>query len=163
MRLSAIKAAKSFLSFVSFTVIQIYARIKCAVKNHTVSKKLFLILRLSPSNGGLTKLIYYHRFRFYATTVVFHQKKILFWLPSIIDTMYGNARGEPALRVTVFSYRGRVVYSFSEGFRVQDIATILHVGCTFLKMLIKLYRETSTVLSTRLIWYVCRLWDMVFS
>ena len=59
--------------------------------------------------------------------------------------MYGNARGEPALRVTVFSYRGRVVYSFSEGFRVQDIATILHVGCTFLKMLIKLYRETSTV------------------
>ena len=28
---------------------------------------------------------------------------------------------------------------------VQDIATILHVGCTFLKMLIKLYRETSTV------------------
>ena len=34
---------------------------------------------------------------------------------------------------------------FSEGFRVQDIATILHVGCTFLKKLIKLYRETSTV------------------
>ena len=28
---------------------------------------------------------------------------------------------------------------------VQDIATILHVGCTFLKKLIKLYRETSTV------------------
>ena len=28
---------------------------------------------------------------------------------------------------------------------VQDIATILHAGCTFLKMLIKLYRETSTV------------------
>ena len=39
----------------------------------------------------------------------------------------------------------RVVYLFSEGFRVQDIATILHVGCTFLKKLIKLYRETSTV------------------
>ena len=28
---------------------------------------------------------------------------------------------------------------------VQDIATILHVGCTFLIVLIKLYRETSTV------------------
>ena len=42
-------------------------------------------------------------------------------------------------------YRWRVVYLFLEGFRVQDIATILHVGCTFLKMLIKLYRETSTV------------------
>ena len=50
-----------------------------------------------------------------------------------------------SLRVTVFSYRWRVVYLFSEGFRVQDIATILHVGCTFLKMIIKLYRETLTV------------------
>ena len=30
-------------------------------------------------------------------------------------------------------------------FRVQDIATILHVGCTCLKKLIKLYRETSNV------------------
>ena len=39
----------------------------------------------------------------------------------------------PALRITVFSYRWRVVYLFSEGFTVQDIATILHVGCTFLK------------------------------
>ena len=77
---------------------------------------------------------------------VFHQKKIVFRLPSIIDTIYGNAWGEPALRVTVFSYRWRVVYLFSEGFyRVQAIATILHVGCTFLKKLIKLYRETSTV------------------
>ena len=28
---------------------------------------------------------------------------------------------------------------------MQDIVTILHVGCTFLKKLIKLYRETSTV------------------
>ena len=28
---------------------------------------------------------------------------------------------------------GCVVYIFSEGFRVQDIATILHVGCTFFK------------------------------
>ena len=55
----------------------------------------------------------------------------MFRLPSIIDTIYGSARGEPALRVTVFSYRWRVVYLFSEGFRVQDIATILHVGCTF--------------------------------
>ena len=27
---------------------------------------------------------------------------------------------------------------------MQDIATILHVGCTFIK-LIKFYRETSTV------------------
>ena len=43
----------------------------------------------------------------------------------------------------LFSYRWRVVYLFSEG--VQDIATILHVGCTFLKMIIKLYRENSTV------------------
>ena len=34
---------------------------------------------------------------------VFHQKKIVFRLPSIIDTIYGNAGGEPALRVTVFS------------------------------------------------------------
>ena len=48
-------------------------------------------------------------------------------------------------RDQVFSYRWRVVYLFSEGFRVQDIATILHVGCTYLKKLIKLYRETSTV------------------
>ena len=55
---------------------------------------------------------------------VFHQKKIVFWLPSIIDTIYGNAL------VTVFSYRWHVVYLFSEGFRVQDIVTILHVGCT---------------------------------
>ena len=30
-------------------------------------------------------------------------------------------------------------------FRVQDIASILHVGCTFLKKLIKLYTETSNV------------------
>ena len=64
----------------------------------------------------------------------------MFRLPSIIDTIYGNALGEPALRVAVFSYRWRVVYLFSEGFRVQDIATILHVGCTFLKKLIKMYR-----------------------
>ena len=49
------------------------------------------------------------------------------------------------MRVTVFSYRWRVVYLFSEGSGVQDIATILHVGCTFLKKLTKLYRETSTV------------------
>ena len=77
---------------------------------------------------------------------VFHQNKIVFRLPSIIDTIYGNVWGEPALRVTVFSYRWRVIYLFSEGFyRVQDITTILHVGCTFLKKLIKLYRETSTV------------------
>ena len=64
----------------------------------------------------------------------------MFRLPSIIDTIYGNAGGEPALRVTVFSYRyrWRVVYLFSEGFRVQDIATILHVGCTFLEKLINL-------------------------
>ena len=49
--------------------------------------------------------------------------------------------------LTVFSYRWGVVYLFSEEFRVHDIATILHVGCTFfkLKKLIKLYRETSTV------------------
>ena len=31
------------------------------------------------------------------------------------------------MRVTVFSNRWRVVYLFSEGFRVQDIATILRV------------------------------------
>ena len=68
----------------------------------------------------------------------FCQKKIVFRLPSIIDTIYGNA-------CTVFSYRWRVVYLFLEGFRVQDIATILRVGCTFLKNVIKLYRETSTV------------------
>ena len=67
---------------------------------------------------------------------VLHQKKIMFRLPSIIDTIYGMRR------VTVFSYRWRVVYLFSEEFRVQDIATILHAGCTFLKKLIKLYRET---------------------
>ena len=30
-------------------------------------------------------------------------------------------------------------------FRVQDIAVILHVGCTFLKKLIKFHRETSNV------------------
>ena len=42
-------------------------------------------------------------------------------------------------------YRWRVVYFFLEEFRVQDIATILHVRCAFLKMLIKLYIETSTV------------------
>ena len=30
------------------------------------------------------------------------------------------------------------VYLFSEGFRVQDFATILHVGCAFLKKLMKL-------------------------
>ena len=30
-------------------------------------------------------------------------------------------------------------------FRVQYIATIPHVGCTFLKKLIKLHRETSNV------------------
>ena len=68
----------------------------------------------------------------------------MFWLPSIIDTIYGNARGDPALRVTIFSYRWRVVYLFSEGFRVQDIAKILHVGCTFLKKLSSC-TETSTV------------------
>ena len=42
-------------------------------------------------------------------------------------------------------YRPRVVYLFSEEFRVQDISTFLHVGCMFLKKLIKLYRETSIV------------------
>ena len=77
---------------------------------------------------------------------VFHQKQTVFRLPSTIDNIHGNARGEPALRVTVFSYRWRVVYFiFSEGFRVQDIATIIHVGCMFFKKLIKLFRETSTV------------------
>ena len=49
------------------------------------------------------------------------------------------------MRVTVFSYRWRVVCLFSDAFRVQDIAMILHVGCTFLKQLIKLYRETSNI------------------
>ena len=67
----------------------------------------------------------------------------------------------PALRVTVFSYRWRVVYLFSEGFRVQDIATILHVGCTFFNQsrLIKLYRATSTVnyggVAKQGTWMVC--------
>ena len=56
-----------------------------------------------------------------------------------------NRQNEIWGRDQVFSYRWCVVYLFSEGFRVQDIATILHVGCTFLKKLIKLYRETSTV------------------
>ena len=32
----------------------------------------------------------YHRFRFYATFGGFHQKKIVFRLPSVIDTIYGN-------------------------------------------------------------------------
>ena len=45
----------------------------------------------------------------------------------------------------MYSMSDEHYYIFSEGFRVQDIATILHVGCTFLKKLIKLYRETSTV------------------
>ena len=49
------------------------------------------------------------------------------------------------MRVTAFSYRWRVVYIYSEGFGVQDIATILRVGRTLSKKLIKLYRETSTV------------------
>ena len=48
-------------------------------------------------------------------------------------------------KLTVFSYHWQVVYLFSEVFIVQDIAMILHVGCTFLKKLIKLYRETSNV------------------
>ena len=34
------------------------------------------------------------------------------------------------------------LFIFERILRVQDIATILHVGCTFLKKLIKLYRET---------------------
>ena len=71
----------------------------------------------------------------------------MFRLPSIIDTIYESVRGEPALRVTVFSYRWHVVYLFSEGFRVQGIATILHVGCTFLKV-IKLYRDFNCKLSS---------------
>ena len=86
----------------------------------------------------------YHRFRFYATIGGFSSKENCFGCRQS-DTIYGNEWGEPALRVTVFSYRWRAVYLFSEGFRVQNIATILHFGCTFLKKLIKLYRETSTV------------------
>ena len=42
-------------------------------------------------------------FNFTRPLGVFHQKKIMFRLPSIIDTIYGNVWGEPALRVTVFS------------------------------------------------------------
>ena len=49
------------------------------------------------------------------------------------DTIYGNACGKPALRVKFFSYHWCVVYLFSEGFRVKDIATILYVEYTFLK------------------------------
>ena len=37
----------------------------------------------------------------------------------------------PALRVTVFSHRWRVDYLFSEGFREQDIATILMLDVRF--------------------------------
>ena len=33
----------------------------------------------------------YHRFRFYATIGFFHQEIIVFRLPSITDTIYGNA------------------------------------------------------------------------
>ena len=37
---------------------------------------------------------------------VFHQKKIVFRLPSIVDTIYGNVLGERALRVTVSAIAG---------------------------------------------------------
>ena len=40
--------------------------------------------------------------------------------------------GKPALRVNGFQL-SMACSLFSEGFRVQDMATILHVGCTFLK------------------------------
>ena len=55
-------------------------------------------------------------FNFTRTLGIFHQKKIVFQLLSIIDTIYGNAWGEPALWVTDFSYHWCVVYLFSEGF-----------------------------------------------
>ena len=38
------------------------------------------------------------------------------------------------------------VYWFSGVFRVQDIVTILHVGCTFVKKFIKLYRDFNSKL-----------------
>ena len=86
----------------------------------------------------------FHRFRFCATIGGFSSKENC--ISAAVNQYHiWNAWGESALRPTVFSYRWLVVYLFLEGFRVQDIATILHVRCTFVKKLIKLYRETSTV------------------
>ena len=52
-----------------------------------VGKRLLLLLLLSL----FLIVTFYHRFRFYATIGGFHETKIVFWLPSIIDTIYGNA------------------------------------------------------------------------
>ena len=41
--------------------------------------------------------------------------------------------------------RWRVVYLLVEGFSVDDIARILHVGKTFVKKIREIYRNTSTV------------------
>ena len=117
------------------------------VRPHADVTQICAIFSLSAQRYfGLQNALQTSHFKNILTTVfnftrplgVSHQKKIVFRLPSIIDTIYGNAWGEPALRVTVFSYHWRVVYLFSEGFRVQDNATILHVGCAFLKKLMKL-------------------------
>ena len=85
--------------------------------------------------------VFYHRFRFYATIGSFLSKENC--VSAAANHRYHIWKR--MRRVTVFSYRWCVVYLFSEGFRVRDIATVLYVGCTFLKRLIKLGRETSTV------------------
>ena len=114
------------------------------VRPHADVTQICAIFSLSAQRYfGLQNALQASHFKNILTTVfnftrplgVSHQKKIVFRLPSIIDTICGNAL---ALRVTVFSYRWRVVYLFSEGFRVQDNATILHVRCAFLKKLMKL-------------------------
>ena len=84
----------------------------------------------------MSTLNIYHRFQFYATIGGFSLEEKC--VSAAVNHRYHIWKCKPTLRVTVFSYRWRVVYLFSEGFRVQDIATILHVGCTFLKKLIKL-------------------------
>ena len=103
----------------------------------TSSECFYNLIAIKSANAAES----YHRFRFYATIGGFSSKENC----GSAGVNHRYHIWKCMRRVTVFSYRRRVVYLFSEGFRVQDIATILHARCTFFKKLIKLYRETSTV------------------
>ena len=88
----------------------------------------------------------YHRFQFYATIGGFSLKEncVLAAVNHRYDIWKCTDSGEP----TVISYRRRVAHLFSEVFRVQDIATILRVGCTFLKVNQVVQRDFNCKLSS---------------
>ena len=89
---------------------------------------------------------FYHRFRFYATIGGFSLKEKC--VLAAVNHRYHIRKCTDWGELTVFSYRWRVVHLFSEGFRVQDIATILRAGCMFLKVNQVVQRDFNCKLSS---------------